>query len=111
MSQASALSSGQDRSSVSFAGIPITGAAPRLAGRPAALAFFSAFIPVRGQSMAEAMGAESAGYLCATIEQSPDGTIGVDFASFRAMLMQEEPEALLTDVPQALARTALAGGR
>ena len=78
----------------SFAGIPITGAAPRLAGRLAAIAFFSAFIPVRGQSMAEAMGAEMAGYLRSTIEQSPEGTIEVDFASFQAMLMPDEPEAL-----------------
>jgi pimeloyl-ACP methyl ester carboxylesterase len=78
----------------SFAGIPITGAVPRLTGRLASIAFFSAFIPLRGQSMANAMGPELNGYLRATIEQSPEGTVAVDFASFQAMLMQDEPEAL-----------------
>ncbi|GAA3961368.1 alpha/beta fold hydrolase [Actinoplanes auranticolor] len=78
----------------SFAGIPITGAVPRLTGRLAAIAFFSAFVPLRGQSQADAMGPELNGYLRATIEKSPDGTVAVDFASFQAMLMQDEPEPL-----------------
>jgi pimeloyl-ACP methyl ester carboxylesterase len=78
----------------SFAGIPITGAAPRLAGRLAAIAFFSAFLPLRGQSMADAMGPEMGDYLRGAIGQSSEGTIEVDFASFQAMLMQDEPEAL-----------------
>ncbi|MFI5933043.1 alpha/beta fold hydrolase [Actinoplanes sp. NPDC051494] len=78
----------------SFAGIPITGAAPRLGGRLAGIAFVSAFVPLRGQSMADAMGPEMGPWIRGTIDASPDGTIGVDFASFRASLMQDEPEHL-----------------
>ncbi|MFI5955663.1 alpha/beta fold hydrolase [Cryptosporangium sp. NPDC051539] len=78
----------------SYAGIPITGATPRLAGRLAGFAFFSAFIPRRGESMADAMGPELAGYLRGTIEASPQGTISVDFEQFRAMLLPDAPEPL-----------------
>jgi pimeloyl-ACP methyl ester carboxylesterase len=78
----------------SFAGIPVAGAVRRLAGRLARIAFYSAFIPRAGESMADAMGAETAAYLRAVISSSPEGTVSVDFDSFRAALMQDEPEEL-----------------
>ncbi|AGL19670.1 alpha/beta fold hydrolase [Actinoplanes sp. N902-109] len=78
----------------SFAGIPITGAAPRLVSRLARIAFFSAFVPVRRQSMADAMGAELAEYLRATVAATSEGTISIDFEQFRTMLMPDQPEAL-----------------
>jgi pimeloyl-ACP methyl ester carboxylesterase len=78
----------------SFAGIPITGAARRLAGRLARIAFYSAFIPRAGESMADAMDAETAAYLRAVISSSPEETVSVDFDSFRTALMQDEPEEL-----------------
>jgi pimeloyl-ACP methyl ester carboxylesterase len=78
----------------SWAGIPIAGAARRLAGRLRAIAFVSAFVPRAGESMADAMGPDVGGYVRATIEASPDHTIGVDFAAFRESLMQDEPENL-----------------
>jgi hypothetical protein len=52
----------------SFAGVPITGAAPRIVDRLAHLAFFSAFIPRRGESMAAALGPEVVAWLRATAE-------------------------------------------
>jgi hypothetical protein len=76
----------------SFAGIPITGAARRLAGRLARVAFYSAFIPRAGESMADAMGAETAAYLRALVSSSPRETGSVDFGSFSISLMQDEPE-------------------
>jgi pimeloyl-ACP methyl ester carboxylesterase len=78
----------------SWGGIPIAGALPRLADRVRAIAFVSAFIPRGGESMAEAMGPDIAGYVRATIEASPDHTFGLDFAAFRESLMQDEPEIL-----------------
>lgn len=78
----------------SFAGIPITESANRLAGRLAQVVFCSAFIPRRGESMADAMGAETAAYLRKAISSSPDRTVSVDFASFSSQLMQDEPEEL-----------------
>lgn len=78
----------------SWGGIPIAGAAPRLARRLRAIAFVSAFVPRAGESMADAMGPEISGYIHATIEASPDRTFGLDFAAFRESLMQGEPEDL-----------------
>ena len=78
----------------SFAGIPIAGAARRLAGRLTRIAFYSAFIPRAGESMADAMGAETAAYLRALISSSPEQTVVVDFDSFSTTLMQGEPEEL-----------------
>ena len=78
----------------SFAGIPITGAAPKIADRLAHLAFFSAFIPRRGESMADALGPEVTAWMRATADASPDGTIPLDFASFSTRLMQDEPAEL-----------------
>ncbi|WP_433558806.1 alpha/beta fold hydrolase [Pseudonocardia xinjiangensis] len=78
----------------SFAGIPMAGAAHRLAGRLARISFFSAFIPRRNESMADAMGPELAAYVRAAVAASPDGTIGVDYDQFRALLMPGEPEPL-----------------
>jgi len=78
----------------SFAGIPVTGAARRLAGRLARVAFYSAFIPRAGESMADAMGAETAADLRAVISSSPQETVDVDFDSFSTHLMQDEPEEL-----------------
>jgi pimeloyl-ACP methyl ester carboxylesterase len=74
----------------SFAGIPITGAAPRIADRLTHIAFFSGFIPRRGESMADALGPETAAWIRATVEASPDGTIPIDFETFRTRLMQDE---------------------
>jgi hypothetical protein len=48
----------------------------------------------RGESMADAMGAETSAYLHAVIGSSPDGSFGLDFESFRDRLMQDEPETL-----------------
>lgn len=78
----------------SWGGIPIAAAAPRLAARLSAIAFVSAFIPRNGESMADAMGPDVGGYIRATIESSPDHTIGVDFGAFCESLMQDEPENL-----------------
>jgi pimeloyl-ACP methyl ester carboxylesterase len=78
----------------SWAGIPITAAAPRLAGRLARIAFFSAYVPLPGESMASALGAEMGGFVRASVEASPDGTIGLDFESFAAAMMQDEPVAV-----------------
>ena len=78
----------------SFAGIPITGAAPRIVDRLSHVAFFSAFIPRRGESMAAALGPDTAAWLRSTADASPEGTIGVDFGTFRTVLMPDEPEAL-----------------
>ncbi|MDR7275230.1 alpha/beta fold hydrolase [Catenuloplanes atrovinosus] len=78
----------------SAAGIPITGAAPRIAGRLAHVAFFSGFIPRRGESMADALGPETAAWMRATAAASPDGTIPIDFTTFSTRLMQDEPVAL-----------------
>jgi pimeloyl-ACP methyl ester carboxylesterase len=74
----------------SFAGIPITGAAPRIADRLAHITFFSGFIPRRGESMADALGPETAAWIRATVEASPDGTVPIDFETFRTRLMQDE---------------------
>src|SRR5262245_32510597 len=52
----------------SWGGIPIAGAAPRLAGRLRAIAFVSAFVPRAGESMADAMGPDVGGYVRSTIE-------------------------------------------
>ncbi|WP_432842943.1 alpha/beta fold hydrolase [Dactylosporangium sp. CA-092794] len=78
----------------SWGGIPIAGAARRLAPRLRAIAFVSAFVPRAGESMAEAMGPEVGAYVRAAIEASPDHTIAVDFAAFRESLMPDEPEPL-----------------
>jgi pimeloyl-ACP methyl ester carboxylesterase len=78
----------------SFAGIPIADAVGRLAGRLARIALYSAFIPHAGESMADAMGAETAAYLRAVIGSSPEETVSVDFDSFSTALMQDEPEEL-----------------
>ncbi|MEU5189553.1 alpha/beta fold hydrolase [Streptomyces klenkii] len=78
----------------SWGGIPIAGAARRLAGRLRAMAFVSAFVPRDGESMAEAMGPDVSRYIRETIEASPDRTISVDFPAFRESLMQGEPENL-----------------
>jgi pimeloyl-ACP methyl ester carboxylesterase len=78
----------------SFAGIPIAAAAGRIAGRLARIAFYSAFIPQAGESMADAMGPETGAYLRAMISSSPEETVSVDFDSFSATLMQNEPEEL-----------------
>ena len=78
----------------SFAGIPITGAAPRIADRLAHLAFFSAFIPRRGESMADALGPDVAAWIRAMVEAASDGTIDIDFETFSTLLMQDEPVEL-----------------
>ena len=78
----------------SFAGIPITAAAPRLRDRLAHLAFFSAFIPRRGESMAAALGPEVTAWMRAVATASPDATIDIDFETFSRRLMQDEPPAL-----------------
>ncbi|MFI5843794.1 alpha/beta fold hydrolase [Catenuloplanes sp. NPDC051500] len=78
----------------SFAGVPITGAAPRIARRLKHLAFFSAFIPRPGESMAAALGAETAAWMRATALETPAFTIDIDFETFRTRLMQDEPEQL-----------------
>jgi pimeloyl-ACP methyl ester carboxylesterase len=78
----------------SFAGIPITGAAPRLRERLAHLAFFSTFIPRRGESMAAALGPDVTAWMRVTAENSPDATIDIDFETFSTRLMQGEPVAL-----------------
>jgi pimeloyl-ACP methyl ester carboxylesterase len=78
----------------SAAGIPISGAAPRIADRLVHLAFFSAFIPRRGESMADALGPDTAAWMRATADASPDGTIPIDFATFSTVLVQDEPAAL-----------------
>jgi hypothetical protein len=44
--------------------------------------------------MADAMGTETSAYLHAVIGSSPDGSFGLDFASFQDRLMQDEPETL-----------------
>ena len=75
----------------SFAGIPISGAAPRILGRLAHLAFFSAFIPQRGESMAAALGPDTAAWIQDTVEASPDDTVDIDFQTFATRLMQDEP--------------------
>src|SRR4051812_5146762 len=74
----------------SWGGIPATVAAPRLAGRLHTVAYVSAFVPLDGQSMADAMG-EMSGYLKAEIEASPDRTISLTFEQFQQMLMPGEP--------------------
>lgn len=78
----------------SFAGIPMTGAVHRLTGRLAHIVFFSAFIPRRGESMAAALGPETAAWMRATMEATPDGTIGIDYQTFSNGLMQDGPEEL-----------------
>lgn len=78
----------------SFAGIPITAAAPRLRDRLAHLAFFSAFIPRRGESMAAALGPETAEWMRVVADASPDATIDMDFETFSTRLMPDEPVAL-----------------
>jgi pimeloyl-ACP methyl ester carboxylesterase len=78
----------------SWAGIPITAAAPRLAGRLCGITFVSAFIPRAGESMTAAMAPEVGDFVRTAIETSADNTIAVDFAAFRASLMQDEPERL-----------------
>jgi pimeloyl-ACP methyl ester carboxylesterase len=77
----------------SWGGIPITGAAHRLRDRLAGIAYFSAFIARPGESMAAAMGPME-DYLRQAISASPEGTIGLDFASFTQALMPGQPEAL-----------------
>ncbi|GAA2852876.1 salicylate esterase [Actinoplanes cyaneus] len=77
----------------SWAGIPITGAAHRLGDRLAGIAYFSAFIPRPGESMAAAMGPME-GFIRDTIAAAPDGTIGLDFDTFTQRLMPGEPESL-----------------
>ncbi|MEU4164697.1 alpha/beta hydrolase family protein [Actinoplanes sp. NPDC026670] len=77
----------------SWGGIPITGAAPRLGHRLAGIAYFSAFIPQRGESMAAAMGPME-GFVRDAIAAAPDRTIGIDFATFAQGLMPDQPEAL-----------------
>ncbi|WP_305783942.1 alpha/beta fold hydrolase [Symbioplanes lichenis] len=74
----------------SWGGIPATVAAPRLAGRVRRLAYVSAFVPLDGQSMADAMG-EMSGYLKAAIDASPDRTIGLTFDQFQQGLMPDQP--------------------
>src|SRR5690606_13889993 len=76
----------------SFGGIPVAGAAHRLAGRLAHVVFFSAFVPRRGESMAAAMGPDAEAWTRATVEADPHGTIGLDFEAFRTMIMQEGPD-------------------
>ncbi len=78
----------------SFAGIPISEAAPRLRDRLAHLAFFSAFIPRRGESMAAALGPDLAAWIRATAEASPEGTLEMDFETFSTRLMPDEPDRL-----------------
>ncbi|MDG4780716.1 alpha/beta hydrolase [Micromonospora sp. WMMD961] len=77
----------------SWGGIPITGAAHRLGDRLAGLAYFSAFIPRPGESMAAAMGPME-GFITDTVAASPDGTIGLDFVTFQQSLMPGQPEPL-----------------
>lgn len=78
----------------SWGGIPMVGAAPRLAGRLRRMAFVSAFVPRSGESMAEAMGPEVGAYMRAEISASPDHTISVAFDAFCAALMPDEPQSL-----------------
>jgi pimeloyl-ACP methyl ester carboxylesterase len=77
----------------SWGRIPITGAAHRLGDRLAALAYFSALIPRRGESMATAIGPLE-GFIRDTVGAAPDGTIGLDFPTFQQGLMPGEPEPL-----------------
>jgi len=72
----------------------MTDAAPRLSGRLRRIALYSAYVPLRRESMASALGRETAEYMRATIEASPDGTIGIDFETFATRLMPGEPAAL-----------------
>lgn len=76
----------------SWGGIPITGAAPRLAGRLAEIVFCSAFVPLRGQSMLAAMGPEVEALYTKVIEADPEHAIALDFASFRQAMMPAEHE-------------------
>lgn len=78
----------------SFAGIPVTGAAHRIAERLSHIVFFSAFIPRRGESMADALGPDVAAWMHATAEAAPDGTIGMDYETFSTRLMQDGPDDL-----------------
>ncbi|MFF5052911.1 alpha/beta hydrolase [Micromonospora sp. NPDC000663] len=78
----------------SFAGVPISGAASRLRERLTHLAFFSAFIPRSGESMASALGPQTAAWIRATAEASPGGTIDLDFETLSTRLMQDEPAVL-----------------
>ncbi len=77
----------------SWGGVPITGAAHRIGERLAAVAYFSAFIPRPGESMAAAMGPME-GFVRDAITAAPDGTIGIDFETFVQGLMPGQPEAL-----------------
>jgi pimeloyl-ACP methyl ester carboxylesterase len=77
----------------SWGGIPITGAAHRIGDRLAGVAYFSAFIPRPGESMAAAMGPME-GYLRDTIAAAPDHTIGLDFDTFAQALMPDGPESV-----------------
>jgi pimeloyl-ACP methyl ester carboxylesterase len=74
----------------SWGGIPATVAASRLASRLRAVAYVSAFVPLDGQSMADAMG-DMSGYVKQLIAASPDGTIPISFDQFRQGLMPGEP--------------------
>ncbi|GAA0942342.1 alpha/beta hydrolase family protein [Pseudonocardia zijingensis] len=76
----------------SFGGIPITGAAHRLAGRLAHVVFFSAFVPRRGESMAAASGPDAEAWIRATVEADSQGTIGLDYEAFCTMIMQDGPD-------------------
>ena len=77
----------------SWGGIPITEAAHRLGGRLAGIAYFGAFVPRPGESMAAAMGPME-GFIRDTIAAAPDGTIGLDFDTFAQGLMPGEPAAV-----------------
>ncbi|WP_045744785.1 alpha/beta fold hydrolase [Actinoplanes rectilineatus] len=76
----------------SWAGFPITAAAPRLTARLREIVFFSAFVPLRGQSMLAAFGPEAEAFYLSVIEADPDHGIGLDYETFRGTLMPDGPD-------------------
>jgi pimeloyl-ACP methyl ester carboxylesterase len=75
----------------SWGGYPITGAAPRVAGRLATIVYFNAVVPARGVPFVEE-NQDYAAILRAAIEASPDKSVSVAFEQV-PILVPELPEA------------------
>jgi pimeloyl-ACP methyl ester carboxylesterase len=78
----------------SWAGYPITGAAPRLVTRLSKLIYWSAFVPAEGRSMLDECPPEVADVFRQLSAASPDQSVGIDFGWWASSFMQDAPEAV-----------------
>jgi pimeloyl-ACP methyl ester carboxylesterase len=84
----------------SWGGYPITGAAPRLAGRLRKLIYWSAFVPAAGRSLHDEVPPHYQELFIAQATASGDNTVALPFEVWQAAFMNDAPEPVQRTIHQ-----------